>query len=299
MALDAAKGIAELHRLHIIHCDIACRNLLLDDRQRVWWVVFIYCDLNWRWWAIIESWIIFDLVLKCQSLFVTHQISSFCSYFGVVSISFPFSIGDFGLSVINDNPDHELQMFHQEPKPPRWCAPEALSERNLCSLKMDAFMFGCTLWEMFTRTKPFAWMDEEAKRSLPAEDINERRKSLMVSNKDTVTSFYKYFPQGQSVIPVSALAIMFACLNDEPDHRPTMNEVVTHLEMSRNMMSMLRASDNLPVTVLPNLRDLLYPSWLEQRILRSNVSVAWWWLWSEFTFELVWSCEVEWFEKWE
>ena len=36
MALDATKGIAELHRLHIIHRDIACRNLLLDDCQRVW-----------------------------------------------------------------------------------------------------------------------------------------------------------------------------------------------------------------------------------------------------------------------
>ena len=206
---------------------------------------------------------VLDLVLRYQSLFVTHFVVLLDS----------LSVCDFGLSAINGNPNNELQTFHQEPKPIRWCAPEALSERNLCSFKTDVFMFGCTLWEMLTRTKPFAWMDEEAKRSLPVEDIKEKRKSLMVSNKDTVTSFYNQFPF-QSMIPISALTIMFACLNDEPDHRPTMDEVVTQLEMTRNMMSMLGTNDNLPVTVLPNLRDLLYPSWLEQRILRSNVSAT-------------------------
>ena len=126
-------------------------------------------------------------------------------------------------------------------------------------------MFGCTLWEMFTRTQPFSWMDEE---------IKEKRKSLMVSNKETVTSFYNHFSRHQSVIPISALSIMFACLNDEPNHRPTMDEVVTQLEMTRNMMSMLGTNDNLPPTMLPYLRDLLYPSWLEQRILGSNVSAT-------------------------
>ena len=195
--------------------------------------------------------------------------NSFVTHFVVLLDS--FSVCDFGLSMINGNPDHELQTFHQESRPIRWCAPEALTERNLCSFKMDVFMFGCTLWEMLTRTKPFAWMDE-AKRSLPAEEIKEKRKSLMVSNKETVASFYNHFSRHQSVIPISALSIMFSCLNDEPDHRPTMNEVVTQLELVRTMMSMLGTNENLPPTVLPNLRDLLYPSWLEQRILRSNVS---------------------------
>jgi len=35
MALDAAKGIAHLHEQHIVHRDIAARNLLVDDQGHI------------------------------------------------------------------------------------------------------------------------------------------------------------------------------------------------------------------------------------------------------------------------
>ncbi len=38
MALDAANGLLHLHNKKIVHRDIACRNLLMDEAENVWYV---------------------------------------------------------------------------------------------------------------------------------------------------------------------------------------------------------------------------------------------------------------------
>ena len=36
MAVDAARGLSYLHSKKIVHRDVACRNLLIFDKKRVW-----------------------------------------------------------------------------------------------------------------------------------------------------------------------------------------------------------------------------------------------------------------------
>ena len=196
------------------------------------------------------------------------------------------SVCDFGLSrLMNDGQSEDLksnpsastshghdqgrQMFEREARPIHWCAPESISNRNLISFKSDVFMFGCTLWEMFTRTKPFHWLDEDAyrqKRNL--DQIEEKRKELVVSQGDTVKDFYYHFCiYTHTFLPIPALSIMFACLNDEPSHRPTMEEVLQQLDLALNSVSMGGSNDVHPSPDLPPLTDLRYPPWLKDRIL--------------------------------
>ena len=65
---------------------------------------------------------------------------------------------------------------------PATSAPESLGQQTtIFSEKSDVFMFGCTLWEMFTRTKPFYWLEH---------DILKERCEFNVNGYATVKSFF-------------------------------------------------------------------------------------------------------------
>ncbi|KFQ16129.1 Activated CDC42 kinase 1, partial [Leptosomus discolor] len=58
-------------------------------------------------------------------------------------------IGDFGLMrALPKNDDHYVMQEHRK-VPFAWCAPESLKTRTF-SHASDTWMFGVTLWEMFT-----------------------------------------------------------------------------------------------------------------------------------------------------
>ncbi|ESO88731.1 hypothetical protein LOTGIDRAFT_71000, partial [Lottia gigantea] len=58
-------------------------------------------------------------------------------------------IGDFGLMrALPSQVDHYV-MSEQKKVPFAWCAPESLKSRQF-SHASDMWMFGVTLWEMFT-----------------------------------------------------------------------------------------------------------------------------------------------------
>ncbi|XP_074654196.1 activated CDC42 kinase 1-like [Tubulanus polymorphus] len=58
-------------------------------------------------------------------------------------------IGDFGLMRVLPNQEDHYVMSEQKKVPFAWCAPESLKSRQF-SHASDTWMFGVTLWEMFT-----------------------------------------------------------------------------------------------------------------------------------------------------
>ncbi len=41
ISLDIARGLEYMHRLGIIHCDIAPRNILLNENNQAWFVIYL------------------------------------------------------------------------------------------------------------------------------------------------------------------------------------------------------------------------------------------------------------------
>jgi len=150
MAVDTCLGMAYLHETYIIHRDLKCSNLLVDDT-----------------WTV--------------------------------------KVGDFGLS--RSIPDKESTMTSCGT--PAWAAPEVLQNRKY-STKADVYSFAICLWEMTTRQKPYA--DMEQYQVVIEVAVNNRRPEF----SDEVGTYF-----------VDAIK---ACWKTDPEKRPSFTDLVEYFE---------------------------------------------------------------------
>jgi Protein tyrosine and serine/threonine kinase/TMEM151 family len=182
MMLDAAMGMAHLHKENVLHRDCACRNLLVTrvaDQYRVR---------------------VTDFGMSRQL-----KISAANTQNPGASQSNNYSFPSSSSAYVNPN---ALQ-------PVRWCSPETL-KTGVSSRRSDTWMFGCTMFEAFSRDRPFA-------------DFK--------SNEEV----YNGIVSGMISLPVDRLVEQFGapeevaqvirdCCQRKPDRRPSMDQVVERLK---------------------------------------------------------------------
>ncbi|CAG5120310.1 unnamed protein product [Candidula unifasciata] len=110
-------------------------------------------------------------------------------------------IGDFGLMrALPSQTDHYV-MSEQKKVPFAWCAPESLKSRQF-SHASDAWMFGVTLWEMFTYGQE-PWLGYNGSQILHKIDVENER-----------------LPQPPSC-PSDFYQLMVQCWSHKPQDRPS------------------------------------------------------------------------------
>ncbi|RUS86931.1 hypothetical protein EGW08_005336 [Elysia chlorotica] len=114
---------------------------------------------------------------------------------------FLVKIGDFGLMrALPTQTDHYI-MAEQKKVPFAWCAPESLKSRQF-SHASDAWMFGVTLWEMFTYGQE-PWLGLNGSQILSKIDMDKER-----------------LPQPQHC-PPDIYHLMLQCWAHKPSDRPS------------------------------------------------------------------------------
>ncbi|XP_063074935.1 tyrosine kinase, non-receptor, 2b isoform X4 [Engraulis encrasicolus] len=110
-------------------------------------------------------------------------------------------IGDFGLMrALPQNDDHYVMQEHRK-VPFAWCAPESLKTRTF-SHATDTWMFGVTLWEMFTYGQE-PWLGLNGSQILHKIDKESER---LPKPEDCPQDIYN---------------VMLQCWAQKPDDRPT------------------------------------------------------------------------------
>lgn len=110
--------------------------------------------------------------------------------------------------------------------PIRHAAPESLQGNRPFSEKSDVFMFGCSLWEMWTRRKPFDWLG----------DANKVQEERSKHKTDLAARFTAEWPVSfeSSGLTLETLKqvkeLILSCVQSKPEDRPSMVEVVQRLE---------------------------------------------------------------------
>lgn len=140
------------------------------------------------------------------------------------------SVSDFGFSRVVS--DAKLMCGTAEDStrtPVRHDAPESLQEGRPFSTKSDVFMFGCTLWEMWTRLPPFDWIKD------PQKLLEMRRKEKLDFGKEAasrwnITSNVGSEQKESQHILLKVKELMLECLRYEADDRPSMSRVVDLLK---------------------------------------------------------------------
>eukprot|EP00027_Filamoeba_sp_ATCC50430_P015453 CAMPEP_0168573728 /NCGR_PEP_ID=MMETSP0413-20121227/18692_1 /TAXON_ID=136452 /ORGANISM="Filamoeba nolandi, Strain NC-AS-23-1" /LENGTH=412 /DNA_ID=CAMNT_0008607003 /DNA_START=1233 /DNA_END=2471 /DNA_ORIENTATION=+ len=170
-ALDIASGMFHLHSEDIIHCDLACRNLLVAPKN---------------------------------------------------SSKYLLKITDFGLSRVTEREAYkasETSVF-----PIRWSAPEVLTQK-LVSKPMDVWSFAVTLWEMIEVKMPYFHLTNADVAKAVCED------HLKLTRPTAVP------------IPDELFNLMESCWNDNPQLRPTFEQICEDLAVIKRNYG----ADNLPV----------------------------------------------------
>ncbi|KAL5013664.1 hypothetical protein ScPMuIL_007934, partial [Solemya velum] len=119
----------------------------------------------------------------------------------LLSSSEKIKIGDFGLMrALPSQEDHYVMQEHKK-VPFAWCAPESLKARQF-SHASDTWMFGVTLWEMFTYGQE-PWMGYNGSQILQKIDVDGERLSQ------------------PSFCPADIYQLMLQCWAYKPQDRPT------------------------------------------------------------------------------
>ncbi|KAM4037431.1 activated CDC42 kinase 1-like isoform 3-T3 [Anomaloglossus baeobatrachus] len=122
-------------------------------------------------------------------------------------------IGDFGLMrALNGHNDHYIMSAHRK-IPFAWCSPESL-KLGTFSHPSDVWMFGVTLWEMFTYGQE-PWMGQSGRQILAKIDREGER---LEQPEDC--------PQG-------VYSIMMKCWAHKPEHRPKFSSLITLIKEMR------------------------------------------------------------------
>ena len=163
MALQAAQGIAHLHEKKVIHGDIACRNMLLDQHDNLRYVYLFFSSLLYFCFiccvhllcsfVLFVFFYLFYFFICFIFLFVYFFI---CLFFYIDN----FSLTDFGLSkMVEDIKKGTMATYYPDDE----SAPETV-KYGVVNEKTDVFMFGCTLFVMFSRENLYDWMKLKGKK---------------------------------------------------------------------------------------------------------------------------------------
>lgn len=154
-----------------------------------------------------------------------------CSYWNV-------KVSDFGLSRSSDTAEATMTACGT----PSWAAPEVIRNQKY-SYKADVFSFGICLWEMSTRSKPYA-------------DIPPYQVVIAVAMKVHISLFeihhpYSFLTQGlrpqlSPNINKSFMRLMVQCWDDRPEVRPPFLDITAVLE------SMQGPPPHTPTPIDPN-----------------------------------------------
>ncbi|OWF44840.1 activated CDC42 kinase 1-like isoform X2 [Mizuhopecten yessoensis] len=91
----------------------------------------------------------------------------------LLAVEDKIKIGDFGLMRALPSQEDHYVMSEQKKVPFAWCAPESLKSRQF-SHASDTWMFGVTLWEMFTYGQE-PWMGYNGSQILHKIDVEDER----------------------------------------------------------------------------------------------------------------------------
>ena len=125
-------------------------------------------------------------------------------------------ISDFGLSKIINRLDSSKEAMTGQLGTSHWMAPEVIRNTNY-SNKADVYSFGIIIWEICTRITPY-------------NDMNPQQ-----------ISFYVTVNKGRpdkNVIPGNAplelIKLMEMCWDDNPDNRPSFDEIIVYMKRIKN-----------------------------------------------------------------
>ncbi|XP_053318674.1 non-receptor tyrosine-protein kinase TNK1 [Spea bombifrons] len=122
-------------------------------------------------------------------------------------------IGDFGLMrALSSHSDHYIMSAHRK-IPFAWCSPESLKIGTF-SHPSDVWMFGVTLWEMFTYGQE-PWLGLSGRQILMKIDREGER---LERPEDCPQALY---------------SVIAKCWAHRPDHRPNFHSLITMLQEAR------------------------------------------------------------------
>lgn len=194
-------------------------------------------------------------------------------------------IGDLGLMrIIPEENDHYI-MNERTKIPYPWCAPESLKFKQFSS-SSDVYMFGVTLWEMFSFGKE-PWLN------LPMSEILEN-----------ISSQKKRLPCPESC-PIMVYQTLLQCWDTEPSCRPNFSTLYQYLSTSYplevratehisdlNCRRRLRDVDqDVSYDQGPNYNDMkILECFMDDRIyvIEGQPEKYWWKGQNQRTFEIGW-----------
>ncbi|KAM4689887.1 non-receptor tyrosine-protein kinase TNK1 [Rhinophrynus dorsalis] len=146
-------------------------------------------------------------------------------------------IGDFGLMrALPGHSDHYIMSAHRK-IPFAWCSPESLKIGTF-SHPSDVWMFGVTLWEMFTYGHE-PWLGLSGRQILMKIDRDGER----LERPDDC--------------PQALYSVMMKCWAPRPDHRPNFSSLMTLLQEARPQEVRVSQDINDPVLLRLESGDMV------------------------------------------